>query len=103
MAIERGWERSGKTANQISKNFYGMTIMGFQHTLGNKKSQFFGIVYKYVKTMFRRTHVPGVTARPFLVNISVGEKKICQEVNISTIQAQVTSYLSQSTKTFNSK
>lgn len=41
MAIERGWERSGKTANQISKNFYGMTIMGFQHTLGNKKSQIF--------------------------------------------------------------
>lgn len=41
MAMERGWERSGKTANQMSRNFYGMTIMRFKDTLGNKKSQFF--------------------------------------------------------------
>lgn len=61
--------------------------MGFKDTLGNKKSQFFEFVYKYVKTMFRWTHVPGVAARAFLVNISVGEKEICQEVNTSTIQA----------------
>lgn len=80
MVMERGWERSGKTANQVSINFYGMTTMGFKDTLGNKQEPIFWIVYKYVKTMLRWTHVPGIITREFLLNISVEGKKICQKL-----------------------
>lgn len=41
MVIERGWERSGKSANQLSMNFYGMTTMWFKDTLGNKQEPIF--------------------------------------------------------------
>lgn len=37
MVMERGWERSGKSANQLGMNFYGMTTMDFKDILGNKQ------------------------------------------------------------------
>jgi hypothetical protein len=49
MALGEGLERSGKNANQPSKNFYAKPSN--LKTLRNVMSQIFSAIYKYCKTL----------------------------------------------------